>query len=233
MLRQLRRLDRWSGGRCPAGRVCVRASRQSQCCRRDDQRVWPHGMTASGATARRCVDEIGFRQRPDWPSDLEHASVRSWTRVLRLFLRGLIGELYISGAGTGAGLSAPGGSDGGAVCCGPHGVAGSRMYRTGDLARWRRDGVLEFLGRADAQLKLRGFRIEPGEIEAALLRQDGVAQAAVMARAGRLRGASGLLAMWLRPAGRRWMGRRCGLRCLGCCRTTWCRRRSWCLSGCR
>jgi arthrofactin-type cyclic lipopeptide synthetase A len=65
-------------------------------------------------------------------------------------------------------------------------VAGDRLYRTGDLVRYANDGELEFLGRNDFQIKLRGLRLEPGEIEARLIEHSAIREAVVMVRDERL-----------------------------------------------
>ncbi|WP_153815523.1 non-ribosomal peptide synthase/polyketide synthase [Streptomyces sp. SUK 48] len=175
-------------------------------CLRGAREVWTGGEAVPGAVVRRVLDACPgltvvdgygptetttfatrrpFRSGDPLPAVLPIGRPLDDTRVYVLDAAlqpqppGIPGELYIAGAGLARGYAGRSGATAARYLPDPFGPAGERMYRTGDIVRWSADGELHFVGRADDQIKIRGFRVEPAEIEARLTAHPAVAEAVV------------------------------------------------------
>ncbi|WP_353632310.1 non-ribosomal peptide synthetase [Pseudomonas canadensis] len=142
--------------------------------------------TAINVTHWHCRAEDGERSPIGRP--LGNVICRVLDEQLNPVPLGVPGELCIGGIGLARGYLGRAGLTAERFVADPYGEAGARLYRTDDRARWNADGVIEYLGRLDQQVKLRGFRVEPEEIEARMLALEGIAQAVVRVRDGQLIG---------------------------------------------
>ncbi|HET9380237.1 MAG TPA: non-ribosomal peptide synthase/polyketide synthase [Streptomyces sp.] len=175
-------------------------------CLRGAREVWTGGEAVPGAAVRRVLDACpdltvvdvygptetttfatrrAFRAQDALPAALPIGRPLDDTRVyvldgaLQPQPPGIPGELYLAGAGLARGYAGRPGATAARYLADPFGPPGGRMYRTGDVVRWGADGDLHFVGRADDQIKIRGFRVEPAEIEARLTAHPAVAEAVV------------------------------------------------------
>ncbi|MEV3967397.1 non-ribosomal peptide synthase/polyketide synthase [Streptomyces sp. NPDC050698] len=181
-------------------------AQEDPACLRGAREVWTGGEAVPGAAVRRVLDACPdltvvdvygptetttfatrrpFRAGDTLPAALPIGRPLDDTRayVLDGALQpqppGVPGELYLAGAGLARGYIGRPGATAARYLADPYGPPGGRMYRTGDIVRWSADGDLHFVGRADDQIKIRGFRVEPAEIEARLTAHPVIAEAVV------------------------------------------------------
>ncbi|WP_158271784.1 non-ribosomal peptide synthetase [Methylosinus sporium] len=160
-------------------------------CRRFMER-YPHVRLLNAYGPAECSDDVSYYpiEAPPQGNDLsvpigrpvDNTQLYILNRWLEPTPIGVAGEICVAGVQVGRGYLNRTDLTAAAFLPDPFGPAGGRLYRTGDLGRYRSDGVIEFLGRVDHQVKIRGNRIEPGEIEACLLNHPTVEDVCVVAR---------------------------------------------------
>ncbi|OHT87963.1 non-ribosomal peptide synthetase [Mycobacteroides saopaulense] len=157
----------------------------------------PRELVDAWAPGRRLVNAYGPSEATIWATSTPMAAGRPinigtpipgmCTLVLDAGLNptpiGVVGELYLGGAAVASGYIGRAALTSERFVANPYAPAGARMYRTGDLVRWNADGALQYMGRADEQVKIRGNRIELGEVQIVLAGVPGVEQAVVIVRA--------------------------------------------------
>ncbi|TQN27789.1 non-ribosomal peptide synthase protein (TIGR01720 family)/amino acid adenylation domain-containing protein [Haloactinospora alba] len=165
----------WNGGEAADPEACARVARACP----DTAVVNAYGPTETTtfATCAPMTDEDTPGGTPPIGRPLDGTRCYVLDPALRRVPAGATGELYLAGAGNARGYEGQPGLTAERFVADPF-TPGARLYRTGDAARWDADGQLEFRGRLDDQVKIRGHRIELGEVENALARCAGVAQAA-------------------------------------------------------
>nr|WP_281423614.1 non-ribosomal peptide synthetase [Nocardia tengchongensis] len=147
---------------------------------------WYGPAEAEVVTAARCLPGVANRSMAPIGTPVAGMQVYVLDPWLRPVPIGVVGDLYVAGVQLARGYHARPDLTCGAFVAHPFGASGERLYRTGDLVRWAKTGELEYLGRSDFQVKVRGQRVEPGDVEAALSALPEVARAVAVATTDRI-----------------------------------------------